>query len=1009
MPISPVYRCRLQVLTLTGAVLIASMASPCHAAGEPAPEFLKRLRAARLFDTAITYLDRLDQYPGVSPDLLSAIALEKAQTYIDAAVASRSSDARDEYFQQAENQLTDFLKQSSHARLSEARLQLGKLQMVRAAQLLFGKPDKSKRTLARESYLAAAKTFDTIVDALRTTLKEMQGARIDADKEPEKAALRDQYRGEFLQALSSAGESRLLAARTFDDPGKEGKELLDKALVAFTDLSEKYDTYVQGAIATLYRAQVQDDLGMKEQALDSYIRMLEQPDADPLRDAKYQATDGLIRMWLAETPARFQSSIDRGQPMIDGVRPNERSLSSVQSLRIKLGKAYLEKAKDKENQKPADLKRAESNGRQLLIKASKVPGEYADEANRLLVGLGIDLEATSEMPTAEDPTSLEDALEKARELVTATENLTQSLGVLKNQENPSDTIAKQTADIEKQLNETRSIAIQILRRGLSMVASGSEIELVNQARQSLAYLLYLEKNYRDSAVVGGFLATNAPATEVGLRGGLLALNSLQLLLVENASNTTLIGQLEDLGTYLVKTWPNNPDANAAQGVMIMLALRSERWNEARELIEKMPPGPERASFQRLMGQLLWNESIKAREAGDATGAGKFLEDAAKDLQAGLDEIPGNLVDPAAMKAALILAKVYLKRDEIKKSSDVLDHNKYGPVKLIAKQGTPDKAFASDLYSTELQVIVQRMTSDDGDSKKLLARAIDVMEKLRTSVAGPDAQKQLTGIYIRMAKSIREQLDNADPAKKAKLIDAFRVFLDRISTTTDDTATLQWVGQTLMDLAEVSMAPNEIKAKAQAAALLDTAVATFQRLKDKAKDAPLTVDFQLGRAQRLLGNYKAAIDILEKLLIKKPMMLDAQMEAALAYEQWAAILPPKFTGKAYESALNGARPDAQKKNVIWGWGKVSQMTSRDLKYREMFFNARYHVALCRFLWGKAVKSKPLTEKSTTDITKVNALYPKMGGPQQRAKFDQLLKLIQRELGQQPQGLPPLPAA
>ena len=105
-------------------------------------------------------------------------------------------------------------------------MQLGKLQMVRAAQLLSGEPDESKRKLGRESYLAAASTFDTIVEGLRETLKEMQGARVDVDKDPEKAALRDQYRGEFLQAMSSAGESRHLAARTYDDPGKEGKELL---------------------------------------------------------------------------------------------------------------------------------------------------------------------------------------------------------------------------------------------------------------------------------------------------------------------------------------------------------------------------------------------------------------------------------------------------------------------------------------------------------------------------------------------------------------------------------------------------------------------------------------------------------------------------------------------------------------------------------------------------------------------------------------------------------------
>ena len=126
-------------------------------------------------------------------------------------------------------------------------MQFGKLQMVRAMQLLTGDVDDAKRAKARESFLAAAATFDSIVEQLRTTLKDMQGARIDAEKDPEQAALRDQYRGEFLQAMSSAGEARHRAARTFQDPATEGKALLEQALASFTDLSEMYDTYVQGA------------------------------------------------------------------------------------------------------------------------------------------------------------------------------------------------------------------------------------------------------------------------------------------------------------------------------------------------------------------------------------------------------------------------------------------------------------------------------------------------------------------------------------------------------------------------------------------------------------------------------------------------------------------------------------------------------------------------------------------------------------------------------------------
>ena len=75
----------------------------------------------------------------------------------------------------AESELTEFLKQSSHPRVPEARMQLGRLQMVRGMQLIATSPDAEKRSRARESFVAAAGTFDLIIAELRETLKQMQG------------------------------------------------------------------------------------------------------------------------------------------------------------------------------------------------------------------------------------------------------------------------------------------------------------------------------------------------------------------------------------------------------------------------------------------------------------------------------------------------------------------------------------------------------------------------------------------------------------------------------------------------------------------------------------------------------------------------------------------------------------------------------------------------------------------------------------------------------------------
>jgi hypothetical protein len=497
------------------------------------------------------------------------------------------------------------------------------------------------------------------------------------------------------------------------------------------------------------------------------------------------------------------------------------------------------------------------------------------------------------------------------------------------------------------------------------------------------------------------LARNAPASDIGLNGGLLSLNSLQSLLRETPDSSGLIKQVKILGDYLSNTWPENQQATAAKSVLIQLALEAENWDDARKLIGELPDGPSKSQSRTLLGQFLWAEAIKKIRDEEPEQANTLMTAARDDLTAGLDAIQGSLADEKAMKAALVLTKILLRLDQGDEAAKVLRHPVYGPATLVDKFGKSDLTFTSDLYSTELQIGVQQMTDDGVDMDASLRRASETMDKLRESVQGKDADKKLASIYLRLARSIRDQLDTATPIKKSKLTQAFRVFLERVSQSTKDDATLQWIGQTLMELAESSIQPGQIKADGQAAELLTDAVATFERLSDEKKNLPI-IAFQIGRAKRLLGEYGDAINSFASLLETKATMIDAQVEAALAYEQWAQSLPPKFAAKSYDKAIGGAKPN-NGKNVIWGWGKISQLTSRSADNQEIFFDARYHLALSRYLWGKTTKRKDLIQRASGDITKVAALYPKMGGPNQRRKFDTLLKQIQKDLGEKATGL------
>ncbi|PHQ37332.1 hypothetical protein [Rhodopirellula bahusiensis] len=972
------------------------------AEGEPAEEFLKRLRAAGYYDMADAYLDRLQKTPGVAPSFLSAIPLEKAQTSIDAAIASRSRNQQDQAFEKAEAELQAYVDaNSSHERASEARSMLGKLQMVRAAQHMSGELDSAKRSKARETYAKAAKTFENIQADLKTKLEGMQGAKIDPVKDPEKASLRDQYRFEYLIARQNTGEAQMMGAKTFEDPSKDGQGLLEKALAEMVELSEKYEKYIIGASAFHKRGDIERLLGRKDKAIESYTRMLEQQDADPLREPKIGATIGLIKLALAEDPPNYKDAIKQGEEFEKTLRPNEKRLPITQELRIELAKAFVAKSKDEKDTKPNERKRATSDARQLLLSARKVDGPHTEETKALLADLGVQSsDETVELPTADDPANFDEAFKSANQLVQTSQLLNDQLRKLQSDKAPAD----QIKEVEASLINARQTGVIILRRGLSMIDSESDTMQVNEARKFLTYLLQQEDYFRDSFVSGRFLAQNAPGTDAGLVGGVLALGSAQKLITQSGDREAeyWLKELQSVGDYLIRIWPDDPKAAAAQDIMVRLALSNDDFDASRKLIDEMADGPQKFMLARLLGQTLWNDSIRLLSEEKPDESKSQMKAAAKELQKGLDGISGGLVSTEAFQAALTLAKIHVRTDAPAKAVKTLDHPKYGPVKNRSKMDQPSASMISDLYRTELQAVVGLMTTSNDGTDKLLDRAAGAIDELRSNSQGADGEKRLVSTFVSLANDIRQQLDTAPPAKKAKLVDAFQVFLTRIADSTDDKATLQWVGQTLMELGEASMTPGKKKADGQAAALLKSAADTFTNLKDPSEDG-LANRFLLGKTQRLRGEYSSALNELESVLKQKSMMLDAQKEAALTYEQWASELDPKFAGRAYKSALSGGRPGPDKKNTIWGWGRISQLTQRNEQFREIFFESRYHVALCRYLRGKAMNSDAIIEQSIRDITGLVVLYPEMGGEEQKRKFNALLKQIQQAAGQPATGL------
>ncbi|MEM6364972.1 MAG: hypothetical protein AAF745_11130, partial [Planctomycetota bacterium] len=752
----------------SASAIIASVSASSVSAEEPAEAFVKQLRSVGYFDTAIVYLDRAGEMPGVPESFIKAIPLEKAQTYIELARETRNPQKRDAAFLDAEESLKAFLDAGDHPRISEARLRLGQLQMFRGARLMFGQPASDQRSTARDSYLAAAETFDSVVSKLFVKLKELRGQQIDASKNPDAAASRDQYQFDYLFSKSNAAESIKLAGQTYENPKQDGAKLLADAADRFEDLNKKYGEYVFGATALMHLGQIRETLGEIEAANDFYLQMLEQGDADNLRDAKYLAAAGYIRTQLNSKKPSYQTAIDRTAGFAKDIRPNEKTLPSVQEFRVDLAKAYLAKAAD-DSLRKGEIGRAKSEGRRLLQAANEVAGPHVENVTAMLADLGIEKQAEP-LPTAKPPKSFDEAMEVGRRAISIVDDLEKTLKLLAQQPETPELIA-QTKELQNQIDESYRIGVETLRSGLTMVNSETSLETINQARQFMTYFLFQTGRHRETVVVGSFLARQSPGSEVGLRGGRMALQSLRTLLSEvpESENEGLLKQLESLGAYLSKTWPDNPEAAGAKGTQIQLLIKKDEFDAAEKLIREMADGTEKGSFMRLIGTLYWNQSVLAQvNEKDESKALALREKSKRNLIDGLNLISGNLVALEGIKAAGLLAKLHYLQDDAASAMQVLDHPDYGPLALVEKLDAPE-AFVGDLYSTELKVLVAQMIASD-NPEALLERMTKTTARLRSVFKGDEAQQKLSLTYRSLANDLRAQLETAAPAKKAKLIE-----------------------------------------------------------------------------------------------------------------------------------------------------------------------------------------------------------------------------------------------
>jgi len=990
---------------------------------EETQRFLDALRSAGYHDIALEYLEQMRTSPLADKEFQQTIDYEAGTTLIQAAQKGRSIAAREKQLSQADELLKRFLQQhAEHPRAAGARTQLANVLMVRGRIKVeqtesATKTDAEKQVLfaqARELFGQAEATYKELYEALKAAHAKFPKLIDRNDTEQLKA--REQVRRELLGARLELARVPYEIAQTYPAGSKERKANLTEAAKRFADYYADYASFAAGLYARMWEGRCYKELGQTDKAFEAFEELLAQPDDPPAyRLAKNKTLVLYLETCLLPEVKKYQEAAKKYLAWEENARGDEEVSPEGLAIKCLAAEAMLERARTlKPNDPEQGSERRELLGlsRELLNFVSRAPGEYQQRARMLAVSPEL---SGGEQGQLAEPTNFEEARDRGRlalDRMSAAETEKQ----LDLEQGKRDRLA----EYEQQIEAARREAIKYFRLALQMRTAATSVDDVNVLRYYLAHLNYSAGDYYSAAVLSEFLMRRYPNSAGGKPSAKIALACYAKLYNEAPAEDRSfeIAGLRRVADFMAQRWPQEPEADEARMTLIQVCILNGNLDTALEVLQTIPTdSPRRGTAELMTGQALWGEYLKAARLPEGERPSQerlddMVAKAQSTLQAGLERMrtaveAGAEVNYTLAASALSLAQMHIEAGEPEKALPWLDDEKIGVMTLVkAKHQATDRGnFRIQAYKAALRAYVAAQRLDDAEA------AMKSLEELVEEGGDEEASKRLTQILISLGYQLQQQLERLRNEQKTeqvkKVSQGFELFLTKISERQEGNTfnSLNWVAATFAGLAAGFDTGGE-KLPAEAENYYRKAAATYQRMLKRIQEEPDFapegaadgVKVRLARCLRRLGEYRSAFALLYSVLKQRPTMVEAQVEAAHTYGDWGREKPGY-----YVLAITGS----QKYREVWGWGQLARRVGRVPDYRDVFHEARYNLALCRFKLAltksdKAQKDAVL-EQAERDIAVVYRLYPEMGGPEWTRKYDTLLKKIQGLLGKSQQGL------
>lgn len=1031
------------------AGIAASLAALPLAAVEPAKAFLDGLRQRRYYDLAIEYLDTVPDNPAVPIPFKETLAYERGVTLVEGARWQRDPAIRDKWLDEGQQVLTEFVNSQKASPLAVgARSQLANVIVERAKSRLekskkqVGEPKNQLLAESRKLFQDAIKIFEGQVNETREQLKKYPASLQPNDGKPFED--RAYFRSEYLQSRMLVVAAKEEMADTYSKDSPDYTKLITECADGYKIIHDDYRTLLAGMFARAYQARCLQKLGKHKEALGYFNELLAQPDNSDLHDMRVLAASLAIDSWIADK--LYKEIVEKAYPIVDKARPNEDRTDEFMEMRVKIARGFKLHADALKAENPRDplIKQLLTKGRELVLYVARFNSPYQEQARRMLADFA-GADPDSVVKDKPDPKTFLEARDAGTDAVT---KLTNSELLVKQVEArlPTITDAAERAQLQKQVEEAkataedaRAKASRYWKLALDLADANTSIEDLNLARYMECYLAHVEARHYEAVVLGEFLAQRYPDSQGARQGAKIAMASWLKIYAEAGQDNEFESQrIIDVADYIVKKWPDQPEAADALNTLIPFMIRSGKLKEAVEYMRKIPvDSPHRGTAELKTGQALWAAYLdKSRllrdieqnptevpQGADLTPLKQELEELKTTAQTVLQDGVARMQAAGEMSnvgatAVLSLAQILVDTNQPEKSIATLEDAKIGPLTLLKQNhpATQKEGFDLETYKTALRAYISGLGSAK-DPQPLIDKAKQMMEALKAAM-GQGGQAKLVAIYVSLARDLQTQMELADDNSKKGLAKGFEVFLKEVAAEATEANVLYWVADTYRAMGESFLSSGR-EGRAAAKPHLESAIATYKKILDQvsknpSSTLPTQIRLQMGRTYRSMNQFKEAVDQFEEVLkpAKGRFLLPVQIEAAQTYQEWGGF-GPDFRDR-YGDAILGARPDKnnpdkskQGERIIWGWGAIAAKTADNPKYVDQFHQARYNLALCRYRWAMAEKNAAQKtdrlKKAKSDIAVMAALYGNLGGPKWEGQYDKLLRDVQTALGEPSVGL------